>query len=150
MPSSVPNAPSVPLAMLVCQPLGLIAFLASLPFVLAYRTLRHLNPSLRPYLNNRAYPSLSRHYPADALATDPYFSPAIAGSLAYLAHAQREAGLKIFVQHSSTKMLYKYQNMFLAKMRAEGVEYELDVVKGGSHLDAGIAFALLERKPSSS
>jgi acetyl esterase/lipase len=93
---------------------------------------------------------MSRHYPADALATDPYFSPAVAGSLEYLARAQHESGLKIFIQHSSTEMLYKDQNVLLDKMRAEGVEFELDVVEGGSHLDAGIAFALLERRPSSS
>jgi acetyl esterase/lipase len=105
---------------------------------------------LVPYLNNRAYPSMARHYPEDALATNPYFSPAVAGSLEYLSHAQRDSGLKIFVQYSSGELIYEDQKIFLQKMRSEGVEFEVDLVEGGAHLDAGLAFALLERGPSSS
>jgi acetyl esterase/lipase len=93
---------------------------------------------------------MSRHYPSDALAKNPYFSPAVAGSLGYLAHAQGTLGLKIFMQHSSTELLYKGQCVFLEKMRSEGVQVEVDLIEGGAHLDAGLAFALLERGPTSS
>ena len=42
------------------------------------------------------------------------------------------------------------QEKLITKMRAEGVELEVDVIEGGVHLDAGIAFALLERGSNSS
>ncbi|KAI0343494.1 alpha/beta-hydrolase [Trametopsis cervina] len=45
---------------------------------------------LVPYLNRRAYPSLTRHYAPSAVRTSPYFSPAVCGSFAYLACAQKE------------------------------------------------------------
>jgi hypothetical protein len=93
---------------------------------------------------------MARHYPEDALSINPYFSPAVAGSLEYLAHAQRNGGLKIFVQYSSGELLYEDQNIFIEKMKREGAELEVDIVQGGAHLDAGLAFALLERGPSSS
>lgn len=40
-----------------------------------------------PFLNQRAYPSLARHFPHAALQNSPYFSPALGapGAFAYLA-----------------------------------------------------------------
>lgn len=93
---------------------------------------------------------MARHYPEDALSTNPYFSPAVAGSLEYLSHAQRDSGLKIIMQHSSGELLYDDQILFLEKMKREGVTCEVDLIEGGAHLDAGLAFALRERGPSSS
>jgi acetyl esterase/lipase len=76
-----------------------------------------------PYLNRRAYPSLSRHYPADALSKDPYFSPAVAGTFAYLADAQAQPrGLRIFVQHGTVELLTPDQELFVKKLRDEGVQ----------------------------
>jgi acetyl esterase/lipase len=105
---------------------------------------------LVPYLNQRAIPSLTRHYPADARSTSAYFSPAIAGSFAHLADAQQRLGVKVWMQRGSVELLRDDQDTLVAKMRAEGVVMEEDVVEGGVHLDAGIAFALGERRPESS
>jgi acetyl esterase/lipase len=105
---------------------------------------------LSPHLNNMVYPSMSRHYPPDALATNPYFSPAVAGNFEYLVQAQREADLKLFIQHGDVELLTPNQNKFIKKLQDEGVQVDLDVVEGGAHLDPGIAFALLERKSESS
>ncbi|KAI0090677.1 Alpha/Beta hydrolase protein [Irpex rosettiformis] len=44
---------------------------------------------LVPYLNQRVYPSLTRHFVPSAVKTSPYFSPAACGSFAYLATAQK-------------------------------------------------------------
>lgn len=73
-----------------------------------------------------------------------------ASSLGYLARAQRQSGLEILMLHSSIEILYEDHDVFIEKMRSQGVEFELDVIEGGSHLDAGIVFALLNRRPLSS
>jgi acetyl esterase/lipase len=93
---------------------------------------------------------MSRHYSEDALVTNPYFSAAVAGSLEFLAQAQQEHGLQIFVQHGTAELITPGQQKLVEKLRKDGVQFELDVIEGGAHLDAGIAFALLERKPESS
>jgi acetyl esterase/lipase len=93
---------------------------------------------------------MSRHYPSDALSTNPYFSPAVAGTFGTLVHAQRSSGLRIFIQHGTAELITPDQKLLIEKMRREGVDMEVDTINGGAHLDAGIAFALLERGPESS
>jgi acetyl esterase/lipase len=93
---------------------------------------------------------MARHYPDDALSKNPYFSPAVSGSLHYLVQAQRDRGLRIFVLHGTSELITPDQKIFVNKMKTEGVEFELDMIEGGAHLDPGIAFALLERGPQSS
>lgn len=102
---------------------------------------------LVPYVNRRAYPSLSRHFPPDALSTNPYFSPGVAGDHKWLAESQKaNSGLPhVWVQYGDSELLTPDQQAWVNKLRAEGVEFELDVIEGGAHLDAGLAFALLER-----
>jgi hypothetical protein len=48
MPPSIPDAPSY-LSYVLYQAVAITIFATFLPFVLVYRTLRHLVPSLRPY-----------------------------------------------------------------------------------------------------
>lgn len=117
-----------------------------------------------------------------ALQTSPYFSPAVCGSFAYLATAQKErlcranssnemetdkrislqhtddahieagkamdgqaSALPVWIQYGSVENLHVDIENLIARMRADGVEVEVDRVEGGVHLDAGIAFALGER-----
>jgi acetyl esterase/lipase len=107
---------------------------------------------LVPYINRRAYPSLARHFPSDALQTNPYFSPGVAGDFSWLTNTQRlHDGLPhVWIQHGDSELLTPDQRKWVDKMQAEGVEMSIDVIKGGAHLDAGIAYALLERGEDSS
>lgn len=105
---------------------------------------------LVPYINQRAIPSLTRHYPTNATSTNPYFSPAVAGSFESLAWLQAQHGVRVWIQYSTTELLAPDQEKLVRKMRAGGVKLEVDVIEGGAHLDAGIAFALLERHSNSS
>lgn len=84
------------------------------------------------------------------MSDNAYISPGVAGTFAHLADAQSTRNLRIWIQRSTTELLAPDQEALVKKMRAEGVELEVDVVEGGSHLDAGIAFALGERGPESS
>ena len=140
---------------------------------------------LVPYLNRLVYPSLTRHFVPSALKTSPYFSPAICGSFAYLATAQKErlgrintaneidkrkslqhaddthieagkakdgqaSALPVWIQYGGVENLHVDIENLIERMRADGVEVEVDRVEGGVHLDAGIAFALGERSKESS
>jgi acetyl esterase/lipase len=134
---------------------------------------------LSPHLNRLVYPSLARHYPSDALQTNPYFSPAICGSFEYLAKAQTPSegprpdqtyrsgsisdaekglvaaapvhgGTRVWVQYGDGELLTPDIRGMVGKMTKEGVSVEVDLVQGGCHLDAGIAFALGERSNESS
>lgn len=103
-----------------------------------------------PYLNDRALPSLARHFPANARRDNPYFSPAVAGSLRYLAAAQKAHHTSVWIQYGGVENLHDDIAKLVARMRADGVDAEVDVVPGGVHLDAGMAYALRERGPESS
>ncbi|EIN14090.1 alpha/beta-hydrolase [Punctularia strigosozonata HHB-11173 SS5] len=130
---------------------------------------------LSPYLNRMAYPSLSRHYPPDALRTNPYFSPAICGSFRYLAQPQRarhiddrrdgqnspgvstdsvaghhSPAVRVWIQYGDVELLAPDIRRLIERMREDGVPLEVDEVPGGCHLDSGIAFALRERGQESS
>lgn len=105
---------------------------------------------LVPYLNNRAYPSLSRHYPPGARAANPYFSPAVCGTFRYLAAAQAAQRLAVWIQYGSVENLEKDIARLVRRMREDGVAADVDLIEGGVHLDAGIAYALRERGENSS
>ena len=105
---------------------------------------------LVPYLNDRALPSLSRHFPPTALQENPYFSPAVCGSFHYLASSQKERGLVVWIQYGSVENLRDDIDKLVKHMREDGVQVDVDLVEGGVHLDAGIAYALRERGESSS
>ena len=105
---------------------------------------------LSPYLNKRAYPSLARHFPPDALRTNPYFSPAVCGSFTYLAKAQKDRPCRVWIQYGSVENLAGDIERLVKRMRADGVCVDVDCVEGGVHLDAGMAFALKERGERSS
>lgn len=106
---------------------------------------------LVPYLNNRAYPSLARHYPPGARQENPYFSPAACGTFHYLAAAQQRAcGLRVWVQYGSVENLERDITKLVRRMREDGVGVDVDLIEGGVHLDAGIAYALGERGETSS
>ena len=98
-----------------------------------------------PYLNDRAYPSLARHYPRGARRDNPYFSPAASGSFAYLARAQAAQALRVWVQYGAVENLARDIAALVARMRADGVAVDAECVEGGVHLDAGLAYALGER-----
>ena len=53
--------------------------------------------------------------------------------------------LPVWIQYGSVENLHVDIENLIARMRADGVEVEVDRVEGGVHLDAGIAFALGER-----
>ena len=103
-----------------------------------------------PYLNDRAYPSLTRHFPPDARTTSPYFSPAVCGSFHYLAAAQKDQPLSVWIQYGSVENLHKDIEKLVQHMRDDGVQVDVDLVEGGVHLDAGIAYALGEKGKESS
>ena len=127
-----------------------------------------------PFLNQRAYPSLARHFPPAELKNSPYFSPALGapGAFAYLARPkgldadmdadgadedrQREkthrdgAGCRVWIQYGSVENLRPDIDRLVEHMRADGVDVDVDLVEGGVHLDAGMAFALKERGEDSS
>ncbi|EKM53594.1 uncharacterized protein PHACADRAFT_125418 [Phanerochaete carnosa HHB-10118-sp] len=105
---------------------------------------------LVPYLNNRAYPSLSRHYPPGARGANPYFSPAVCGTFRYLAAAQAAQRLVVWIQYGSVENLEKDIARLVQRMREDGVVADVDLIEGGVHLDAGIAYALRERGENSS
>ncbi|KAI0691512.1 Alpha/Beta hydrolase protein [Cytidiella melzeri] len=116
---------------------------------------------LVPSLNQRAYPSMTRYFLPSAVQTSPYFSPAVCGSFAYLACAQKEsrsehnggsarAGLPVWIQYGSVENLRVDIESLVERMRKDGVDVDVSRVEGGVHLDAGIAFALGERGKESS
>jgi acetyl esterase/lipase len=135
---------------------------------------RHSTDYLVPYLNQRAYPSLTRHFAPSALHTSPYFSPAACGSFAYLACVQKQrkrsslrpalaaahadlgsedaraCGLPVWIQYGAVENLHGDIERLVERMRADGVQVDVERVEGGVHLDAGIAFALGERGEGSS
>ena len=105
---------------------------------------------LSPYLNQHAYPSLTRHFPPAALQSNPYFSPAVCDSFEYLAKAQKERTCRVWIQYGSVENLSADIEKLVKRMRASGVKVDVDLVEGGVHLDAGLAFALNERDEHSS
>ncbi|KIP08666.1 hypothetical protein PHLGIDRAFT_126866 [Phlebiopsis gigantea 11061_1 CR5-6] len=105
---------------------------------------------LVPYLNARAYPSLMRHFPPDARHTSPYFSPAVAGTFSYLAATQKSRALTVWIQYGSVENLRADIDALIRRMQTDGVVVDVDLVAGGVHLDAGMAFALRERGTASS
>ena len=72
------------------------------------------------------------------------------GSFAYLAAAQRTQRATVWIQYGSVENLHPDIAALVDRMRADGVHAEVDVVPGGVHLDAGMAYALRERGPESS
>ncbi|GJE97300.1 alpha/beta hydrolase [Phanerochaete sordida] len=101
---------------------------------------------LAPYLNNRAYPSLARHFAAGARQESAYFSPAACGSFAYLAKAQERARPPaVWIQYGEVENLAPDIAALVQRMRADGVVVDVDLIAGGVHCDAGIAYALREK-----
>lgn len=105
---------------------------------------------LSPYLNQRACPSLARHFPPSALQDHPHFSPAACGTFEYLARAQEKRPCRVWIQYGSVENLCPDIELLIKRMRADGVSVDVDRIEGGVHLDAGMAYALNERGKESS
>lgn len=105
---------------------------------------------LVPCLAQRAYSSFSRFYEPSSLGTEPYLSPAACGPFAYLAKAQAHQDMVIWIQYGDVENLKEDIETLIVRMQRDGLHVEVDVVEGGVHLDAGIAFALIERGAKSS
>lgn len=82
--------------------------------------------------------------------TNPYLSPAICGSFDYLALAQKDKPLPVWIQYGSVENLHGDIDALIQRMKADGVTVDVDCIEGGVHLDAGIAYALREKGPGSS
>ncbi|EPQ56872.1 alpha/beta-hydrolase [Gloeophyllum trabeum ATCC 11539] len=81
-------------------------------------------------------PLQAYHFPADSLASSPYFSPALAGQFQYLSEAPHKT--KVWIQYGDSELFADDIQKLVKRMKEQGVDVREDAVYGGLHCDATI------------